>query len=644
MNEPLRALLVEDVERDAELVVRELRRAGFDVTFERVETSERTAAALAERAWDVVISDYYLHSFDAPSALRLMQAKGLDLPFIIVSGMVGEEAAVDAMRAGAHDYFRKDRLGPKFSAAVRRELREARIRRERAETTAALKRSRAQIEQLVAHSNFVLYARSPVDDFAPTFVSANIEHVTGHMPAECVEPGWWIAGLHPDDRAEAVQRLSRVLETGHARQQYRFKNKSGDWRWLSDDLRVVRDEEGRPTALVGSWSDVTESRTLREQLMISDRMASIGTLAAGVAHEINNPLAALIANLDIAAQELALTEEEAPALPRHAEIAMPLRDARESAERIRLIVKDLRVFSRADEEKTGPIDVRRMLDSALGVASNETRHRARVVKDYGEHPPAHGNEARLVQVFVNLIVNAAQAIPEGRADENEIRIVTRRAANGRVVVEIRDTGVGIPEEVRTRIFDPFFTTKAVGEGTGLGLAICHRIVSAQGGEIQVESEERKGSVFRVILPAATTREVPRVSLRPASEAEAHGKILVVDDEKTLGRAVERILAAEHDVRALTSARQARDLIAAGERFDIILCDLTMPDMTGMELHAELLRIAPDQAERMVFMTGGSFTPSAREFLDTVERPRLEKPFDSAALRALVHGLLRGVRR
>jgi CheY-like chemotaxis protein len=261
-----------------------------------------------------------------------------------------------------------------------------------------------------------------------------------------------------------------------------------------------------------------------------------------------------------------------------------------------------------------------------------------VVREYGEVPPVEGNEGRLGQVFLNLVVNAAQAITEGHADENEIRVVTRVDELGRVVVEVKDTGSGIAAELVSRIFDPFFTTKPVGVGTGLGLTICHRIVSSLGGELIVESEPGVGSVFRTVLPvsrAVASESPPVPSIGPTPRA----RILVVDDEAALGAILRRMLTPEHHVLAVTSGRAALDRMSRGERFDVIFCDLMMPDVTGMDLHAELERSCPDQAEKMVFMTGGAFTRGARDFLDRVPNRRIDKPFDAESVRAMVHALV-----
>jgi PAS domain S-box-containing protein len=380
--------------------------------------------------------------------------------------------------------------------------------------------------------------------------------------------------------------------------------------------------------------DISEKKRLEARLAVADRMASMGTLAAGVAHEINNPLAALMANLDHLAKELAHHPERATAL------VEALEDARAGADRIRQIVKDLKLFSRPDDVRRGPVDVRRVIESSIRMVWNEIRHRARLERDYGEIPLVEANEAHLGQVFLNLIVNAAQAIREGNAGNNEIRVRTRRTLDGQALIEVRDTGQGMTPETLKRIFEPFFTTKPVGIGTGLGLPICQRLVHELGGTITADSTVGKGSTFRVTLPSARkTATGPRPTLPPPHPVRA-GRILVVDDEPSIGRAVQRMLAPEHDVLSLTSAREALERIAAGERFDVILCDLMMPEMTGQDLHEALGEAAPCQRRAMIFLTAGAFTPSARTFLDQVHNQHIEKPFEAAQLHALVNERVR----
>jgi CheY-like chemotaxis protein len=242
-------------------------------------------------------------------------------------------------------------------------------------------------------------------------------------------------------------------------------------------------------------------------------------------------------------------------------------------------------------------------------------------------------------VFLNLLVNAAQAIPEGHADANVIGLRVATNPAGRVVIEVRDTGAGIPPAVREHVFEPFYTTKPVGVGTGLGLAICQRIVAELGGEIGLESEVGHGTTVRVTLPAATAAAAAALPV-PTPQARRRGHILVVDDEEPVARAIARALGVFHHVTTVPSGQKALVTLRSGAAFDLILCDLMMPDMTGAELHEGLARTMPEMAAAMIFMTGGAFTPAARDFLDRVPNERVEKPLDTKGLLELINRLLR----
>ena len=518
MSKPLRALIVEDSKVDAALLVRELRRGGYDLSFERVETADAMHAALDRQTWDVVLSDYSMPRFSAPAALAVVRERNLDLPFIIISGTIGEETAVTSLRAGAHDFLIKGSLA-RLMPAIEREMGEAALR--------------------------------------------------------------------------------------------------------------------------------AEKRKMQEQLLISERMASVGLLAAGVAHEINNPLAIIVGNLELVAQQLdtMAADESRDASPvRHAaklvDLAAPLRDAQEAAERVRRIVRDLKVLSgSSDTESRGSVDIRSVLESAIRMASNEIRHRARLTRDYAEVLPVYGNESRLGQVFLNLIVNAAHAIPEGHAESNEIRFVIRMEPPGRIAVEIHDTGGGIAADALPHIFESFFTTKAATTGTGLGLAICRRIVSEHGGEMSVQSEVGVGTVFRTLLPVATQTVADTVTASPQVVAGRRGRILAVDDEEMVCTMIRRILHRDHDVTAVTHATEALDSLSGGERYDLILCDLMMPEMTGMEFYTRLQQATPDQAGKIMFMTGGAFTEKTQAFLNQLAHEPIEKPFTPARLREQVRRFL-----
>ena len=480
------------------------------------------------------------------------------------------------------------------------------------------------------------------------FVNRRFAEMLGYDPREMVGVSMfdYMSAAAKVIALDAAQRSRRGVKSGV---DTTFRHKDGTNISVNIAGAPLFDAEGVYTGNLGVVRDVTEQKKLQSQLMVSDRMASVGTLAAGVAHEINNPLAAVIANLDYMAESLRhmISSDSSEMGPARStawvleEIKTPLDDARDAAERVRFIVRDLKMFSRSpSDEPTGAVDVKAIMESSLRMAWNEIRHRARLVKNYGAVPGVRANEARLGQVFLNLVINAAQALQEGHAERNEIRVSTRLEGD-RVIVEVADTGAGIPPEILGRIFDAFFTTKAVGVGTGLGLAICHRIVTDMGGELTVETEIGTGTTFRVALPIAR-KDVVEVAVpdEPIAVAARRGRILVVDDEPLVIRTVKRILSKEHDLVVTEAATEALALCASGEKFDLILCDLMMPEMTGMDLHRELSLVSPEQADRMIFVTGGAFTEKARRFLSETPKEHLEKPFASANLRAIVQRYLR----
>jgi signal transduction histidine kinase len=381
-----------------------------------------------------------------------------------------------------------------------------------------------------------------------------------------------------------------------------------------------------------------ENARMQSLLLSADRMASVGTLAAGVAHEINNPLSFVLANLGYLGEGLAKlkgsTLSADAVASKVGDLEEVVREARSGAERVRLIVRDLRTFARGDDDRRGQVELRRVIDTALSLAWPEIRHRARIVKDFDDAPAITANESRLVQVFVNLLVNAAQAITDGAVDKNEIRVTIRRRG-GQVDIDVSDTGAGIAEDELGQLFDPFFTTRPPGEGTGLGLSVCHGIVKSLGGDITVESQLGKGSRFRVSLPLGEDADALAATPSPDIKPGRRGRVLVIDDEPLIGTSVRRLLAPEHDVLSLTRGQAAIDRIAAGERYDLILCDVMMPEMSGMDVYEQIRRISPEEAERMVFVTGGAYTPRTEEFLRDVSNARIEKPFDAAKLRGLL---------
>ena len=403
----------------------------------------------------------------------------------------------------------------------------------------------------------------------------------------------------------------------------------------ASDTRVVEWDvvpDIQPGVALAMLRDATSRREVATRLALADRLISVGSLAAGVAHELNTPLAYVAANLEyLAAAVPPLVAEGAGA-----EVREALQESVEGVERLGVILQDLRTFVSHTSGEEGPADLEAVLRSSVAMTWNEIRHRARLERDVRRVPPVQGSPARLAQVFVNLLANAAQAIPEGDAQSHVIRISAREQPGGRVAVEVADTGVGISPAALPRVFEPFFTTKPAGQGTGLGLSICRSIVHGLGGSLEVKSTPGSGATFRVILPAATE---PKASAgaRPLARAAAsivpRSRVLVVDDERLVASSLRRALAADHDVTVVSSARAAIRLVERGERYDVVLTDLVMPDVTGLELHRQLVALVPELDGRVLFMTAGAFTQEARLATEIAADACLEKPVRLDVLRA-----------
>jgi CheY-like chemotaxis protein len=383
--------------------------------------------------------------------------------------------------------------------------------------------------------------------------------------------------------------------------------------------------------------DITEDREREVRRLQAEKLASIGMLAAGVAHEINNPAAFVLANIEALCGQMRLIEERIKDLPGGAaqslgvagvlfEATAMLQESKEGMVRIHRIVRDLGAFSHADDDSTAPINVNAAVESALTMLRNELKYRARVERDLRATSAVRANSARLGQVFLNLIMNAAQALDESGIKRNVVTVSSFEDGND-VVVQVQDNGPGIPADVMPRIFDSFFTTKPRGVGTGLGLPISQGIVRSMGGEITVDSRSNAGSIFRVRLPAvaAPVAALPVETSQP-SQGYSRRRILAVDDEALLLKAYRRMLGDFHDVVTAVGAQEALRVLAKERQFDAILCDLQMPDISGADLYEAVRVRYPALAERFIFVTGGAFSSDAKRFLEESACSVINKPF------------------
>jgi len=365
-----------------------------------------------------------------------------------------------------------------------------------------------RLKYLVDNTPAIIYSTVPSGDFKMTFVSANALNVLGYRPEEMVaDPNFWFDHIHPDDAPNIFSSLAQIFTEGEKAYEYRFRTADGRYLWMHDQLRLIRDEQGAPLEVIGSLTDITDRKQMEETLVQAQNMASIGQLAAGVAHEINNPVGFVTSNIgtlkSYAETLFELVEQSATAEQRSKadfdfmkeDTAALLRESMDGLRRVRDIVQALKDFSDAGDSQWQQTDLHEGLESTLNALANELRFKAKVDRHYGKLPPVRGLPGQLNQVFRNILLNAIQAIP----GQGIIRIVTS-ADREAVHVRIQDNGVGIAPENLGRIFDPFFTTKPVGSGTGLGLYLAYGVVNKHGGRINVISEPGKGSAFTVDLP------------------------------------------------------------------------------------------------------------------------------------------------
>lgn len=455
----------------------------------------------------------------------------------------------------------------------------------------------------------------------------------------------WRRFLHPEDSERAYSAFLACIEgrTEEYNARYRVPSGTRPWRWtLSHGRALSRDSSGRALVILGTRTDITEVEELNRRLLAANRLASVGTLAAGIAHEINNPLAWMKANVGLCQELLASpahceTGSSGPQ-PKLGELVDELR---QGIDRIAEVVKAMRSLGRPDRpQEAAPVDVREELLAAVQMAKNHLSQKAQLTLSVTEGlPRVSARTSELGRVFLNLLINAADAIPEGASAEHKIE-VRAWAARGEVFVEVADTGSGFTDEVRQRMFDPFFTTKALGQGSGLGLSIARSIVDDAGGRIEAERGKERGAILRVVLPEikATQPRPPEVPSIPGTLPSRRLRVLLIDDEELVRRSLARMLVRNYEVQLLSSAKEAVPLLERGERFDAILCDLMMSGMSGIDFYQTMEDRFPSILPRLAFLTGGAFGDRATRFLADHDVLVIPKPVDAAELQRAVQFL------
>jgi len=630
---PLHVLIVEDSEDDALLLVRELRRGGFEPAFERVDTPDALRAALGRQEWDILFADYSMPHFSGTAALALVRERGLDLPFIFVSGTIGEDTAVEAMRAGAQDYVTKGNL-KRLLPAVERELQDARERRDRKRAEATLRVTQERLRQVTASSTAVLYATAVSGEtYRPTWVSENIARIMGYDPAEALGPTWWTDRLHPEDRDPVLAAVPSILSRDHLAFEYRFRHKDGSYHWIHDEARLTRDAGGRPVEVFGSWVDITERKGLEMQLLQAQKMEAVGQLAGGVAHDFNNVLTAIAGYAELLREDL--PGEDA----RRGDLEEILR----ATDRAAALTRQLLAFSRRQVLAPRVLDLNTVVasvDNMLGrLIGADVELRTALAPELGA---VRADPGQLEQVIMNLVVNARDAMPRGgkltietaNAELDESYALEHPAvvAGPYVMLAVSDSGVGMDAATQARIFEPFFTTKEKGKGTGLGLATVYGIVKQSGGNIWLYSEPGRGTTFKIYLPRVDQPlELPTPT--PAARETPRGTetVLLVEDDDAVRALARKMLAAHgYTVLAAPSGADALELAAShAGPIHLLVTDVVLPGISGRELAIRFQSVRPGL--KVLYTSGYTDDAVVHHGVLDAGIAFLQKPFTSGAL-------------
>jgi PAS domain S-box-containing protein len=767
MKSPLKVLILEDSENDAFFIVEELQRGGYVPSHERIWTPEQMRDALHRVAWDVIIGDYSMPGFDGLAGFSLLRASGLDIPFIIISGAIGEELAVAAMKAGVSDYINKDNLA-RLAPAVKRELRDAVERRRHKQTEAMLRQSEERFRQVVENIREVFWM-TDVEKNRMIYISPGYERIWGHSCKALYEsPRLWAEAIHPADRDRVLNSATTRQVTGEYNEEYRIVRPDGSMRWIHDRAFPVKDEDGNLwrivgiaedvtgrkrteellrkseadlrtmfenaaigmalvdkdghpitcnralqqllgyseedlqrmtfaeithpddvskdrqlygeliagkreqyqiekrylrkdaeeicarltvsavhgpanelTYAIGMVEDITEKKKLESQVLRAQRLESIGTLAGGIAHDLNNVLAPIL----MAGE---LLQENAKDPRSQALIATILGSAKRGAELVQQVVS----FARGTPHRHRVAQPKFLVREMATIARTTFPKSIRIRTDLPDNLwPISGDSTQLHQVLLNLCVNARDAMPAGgnltMTAENVFVDVARATMNPEatlgphVVIKISDTGAGIPPEIQKKIFEPFFTTKEPDGGSGLGLSTVQGIVKSHKGFITLQSEPGKGATFEVWLPAQPGETPSKSQAEEVRLPRGYGElVLVVDDEAAVRALINETLEA-YGYNLLSASNGAEAVAIFTQRSDeikAVITDIMMPVMDGMRLIHTLMAINADV--RIIALSGSSKPENRAKSLAAGAKKFLPKPYTVEALLTSLYDLLR----
>jgi PAS domain S-box-containing protein len=648
MSRDIRVLIVEDSEDDARLAVLALRRGGFAPSYLRVQDAAGLRAALNGAPWDAVLADFSLPRFSGIEALNIFRTSDLDIPFIFVSGAIGEETAVAAMKAGASDYVMKQNL-TRLAPAMERELEQALIRAKHKQTLADLKKS---------HDRYMnLYDFAPVgyvtlaQDGSIAQLNLACASLLGSRREQLRNASFSSFVAAPDVR-RWQENFSRTLHLGErTRLELKMRAEGGmAFHAQLDCMRVATTQSANMVRAV--MTDISERKKTEAELQMYEsqlrhiqKMESIGTLAGGIAHDFNNILGATLGNIDLARAEL----------PEGHQALLYLDEIYKASMRARDLVRQILTFSRHEPQELRAQPLRPVIEETFKLLRATLPAGVEIRLALTDEPQyVQADSTQIQQVLMNLCTNAWHALRDNvgsveiglasaELDERALQRLGALAPGRYTHVWVSDTGRGMDADTRERIFEPFFTTKPVGQGTGLGLSVVHGIVAAHHGGIDVQSEPEKGSTFHLYFPSLSQQSVAELTQPAAARAApGHGQgehVLYVDDDETMVLMVERMLErAGYRVSAYQDALQALAAVREHpETFDFVITDFNMPDCSGLDFAQEMARIRPDMP---VVISSGYITPELRaDAHNSGVRGLLEKQNTSQDLGNMVRDIL-----
>lgn len=469
-------------------------------------------------------------------------------------------------------------------------------------------------------------------------LNSHAEKIFGYSHDQIIGKDYRNFIYSPERNYENIQMQKLLLEKIIGPNQTYIQQANGTIRDVEYSASYIENEE--EIFILGIINDNTERNQLRSQTILTSKLATVGTLTAGIMHEINNPMTFVLTNLKYMEEQLKTLSQD---YIKQNTFMLKLNDiideSIQGVERIRKIINDLKGFARVDTDDLTLVDIHEVLSTAINMAYPQFKHVATLEKDFTtDIPLLLLNTSKLHQVFLNLIINSVQAMEGDDFSKNIIQVKTYIKSNS-IFIDITDTGHGISPENLSKIFNPFFTTKPIGVGTGLGLSISSEIIHNLGGEISVKSCLGKGSTFSILLPIHVTSENPNLKLQESKMAVGK-KILVVSDDPSLLTILDRIFQKDNQVTKALGGRAAFDLFEKKEdKFDIVISNLNMININGIDLYNYLIKTDPKLADRIIFTTDDTSSPTITKFLKGIKNPCIKKPFTKNLLLHAINHVL-----